>query len=155
MALDFTKFDRLGEQPRPAAAPAAPAPDPGKEYQENIRRAGNLRADILKGLKTGQDPLRLLLQAAECISAMTGDTVFYQQVKGDIISIYGYGLGAEATLAEELKTARERRAKLANATRYEVPEESKKRIMNAIHALDSQIARLEGILEKRSGKKNA
>ena len=59
-------------------------------YQENIRRAGSCRRDILKGMKRGEDPLVLLLKALECISLVTGDTVILEQGKADITAIYGW-----------------------------------------------------------------
>ncbi len=50
-------------------------------HQENTKRSELLRADILKGLKHGEKPAVLLLKALECISLMTGNTVFYAQGK--------------------------------------------------------------------------
>lgn len=51
------------------------------EMQGNIRRSGDLRQNILKGLEAGADAQTLFLMAAECIAAMTGDTAFYTQCK--------------------------------------------------------------------------
>ena len=58
-------------------------------YQQNIKRAGTLRSEILKGLRAGEDPRAILLKAVECISLMTGDTVIYSQSKKDLIEKYG------------------------------------------------------------------
>ena len=64
-------------------------------YQQNIKRAGTLREDIVKGIQSGEDPVALLLKAVECISLMTGDTVIYAQSKEDILAVYGWGEGAK------------------------------------------------------------
>lgn len=55
-----------------------------REYQKNIRESEELRAAILKGAKAGEQPVDLLLKAVKCISLMTKDTVFYNQIEGYI-----------------------------------------------------------------------
>lgn len=50
-----------------------------KKQAENIRKSEHLRCEIYKGVKAGADHTTLLLMALECISSMTGDTVFYRQ----------------------------------------------------------------------------
>lgn len=62
------------------------------QQQENIRRAGKLRTEILKGVRAKEEPLALLLKAVQCIGCMTGDTVIYRQCEEDIAKIYGYKL---------------------------------------------------------------
>lgn len=51
-----------------------------KEYQEAIKRSEELQAGILKGARDGEDPRALLLKAAEAISLMTSNKVFYKQL---------------------------------------------------------------------------
>ena len=63
------------------------------EYQENIKHAGELRTDIIKGIKRAEEPADLLLKAIECISLMTGDRALYIQAEQDIQTIYGHILG--------------------------------------------------------------
>lgn len=109
-------------------------------YHENIRRAGSLRSDILKGMKRGEEPLDLLLKAVECISLMTGDTAIYSQSKADILAIYGYGLGYKAPLHIKLQETRERLEKLESA---EVAPEEAQRINNAIREHRGLITDLE------------
>ena len=109
-------------------------------YQENIQRAGMIRADILKGIKRGEEPLDLLLKAVECISLMTGDSHIYSQSKADILAIYGYGLGYKAPLHQEIQEARTRLEKLERA---EVKPEETQRIENAIRAHRELIEELE------------
>jgi hypothetical protein len=50
-----------------------------KKQCENIRKSEHLRCKIYKGVKQGVDIEALLIDAIECISLMTGDTVFYTQ----------------------------------------------------------------------------
>ena len=109
-------------------------------YQDNIKRAGSLRADILKGIQRGEDPLALLLKAVECISLMTGDTVIYEQSKEDILAIYGWGLGLPEPLHTELKNAYNRLERLKRAT---VTPEEKPRIERAIRSHEEYIESLQ------------
>ena len=51
------------------------------QYQENIRQAGHLRAEILKGLDSGTEADKLLLLAMECIGRMTGEMRTYEIVR--------------------------------------------------------------------------
>lgn len=58
------------------------------DYQENIKRSGMLRADILKGIQSKRDPVDVLLIACECISRMTDDKVYFKQAERDIKKNY-------------------------------------------------------------------
>lgn len=55
-----------------------------QEYQSNIKKSEELRAEILSGVKNGEPPADLLLKACKCISLMTGDTLFYNQIERNI-----------------------------------------------------------------------
>lgn len=112
-------------------------------YQQNIKRAGMLRADIAKGLKRGEGPLAILLKAVECISLMTGDTVIYTQSKEDILAIYGWGLRQLAPLKAELEDAQHRLAMLTRPELKDSPPDAQKRIERAIQDHRGLIARLE------------
>lgn len=117
--------------------------------QENIKRAGSLRADILQGMKRGEEPIALLLKAMECISYMTGDTAIYAQSKADITAIYGWGLGEPVPLQEELKNAQYR---LRRLEAVEIPTGDEKRLQGAILAHREYIQKLEETLAEREGK---
>lgn len=114
-------------------------------YQENIRKAGDLRSDILKGLKIGEAPLALLLKAMECISKMTGDQHIYTQSKADIIAVYGYGLDQVAPLHITLEEVKGRHRKLTRPEllEEEIPPETRKRLQGAIRAHEEVIDSLE------------
>lgn len=118
-------------------------------YQENIKRAGELRSNILKGLQAGEDPIALLLQAIKCISLMTGDTVIYTQSKADILAIYGWGLGEPEPLQRDLEDAQRRLQSLQRAVNEEgVPELERERLQNAIKAHRELIKSLEGAIAR-------
>jgi hypothetical protein len=48
-----------------------------REYQDNIKRSGTLRAEITKGIVAGEDPQETLIKCIECISLMTGDKAYF------------------------------------------------------------------------------
>lgn len=119
-----------------------------KEYQHNIKESGDLRTAILKGAKVGEPPVALLLKAVKCISLMTGDTVFYSQLEGDIVSMYGAGLLEPEPLELELKGVQERLQNLQKALdRNTEPADSKQRIERAIQAHRARETQLKGMIE--------
>lgn len=120
-----------------------------KAQQENIKKAGSLRADILKGMKRGEEPIALLLKAMECISCMTGDTAIYAQSKADITAIYGWGLGEITPLQEELKNAQNR---LRRLEAVQIPKEEENRLQGAILAHREHIQKLEKAIAESEGK---
>lgn len=119
-------------------------------YQENIRRAGSLRSEILKSMKRGEDPLNILLTAVECISLMTGDSVMYDQCKKDATAIYGWGLGRIAPLQEDLQKTRYRLERLEHAlTLKGADHEAGMRIQRAIREHKELIRNLEEAIATR------
>jgi hypothetical protein len=58
-----------------------------KTYQNNIKAAGQLQTEILKGVKGGESIYTLFLKAAKAISFMTSDSLFYSQLQEDITTI--------------------------------------------------------------------
>lgn len=120
-----------------------------RDYQKNIKESEKLRTDILRGSKAGEPPISLLLKASECISLMTGDTVFYNQFEGNIKSIYGAGLLEPEPLKKELGEVQERLQNLQKALeRNTEPEDSKRRIKGAIEAHISRANQLQTLLQK-------
>lgn len=119
------------------------------EYQKNIKESCRLRTEILKGAKVGESPVVLLLKAVKCISLMTGNTVFYSQLEGDLMSIYGAGLLHPEPLELELKGVQERLQNLQKALERDTePAYSKQRIERAIQANIVRESQLKGMIEK-------
>lgn len=108
-----------------------------------------MRTAILKGAKAGEPPVALLLKAVKCISLMTGDTVFYSQLEGDIKSIYGAGLLEPEPLKIEIQETQERLQKLQKALERDTETaDSKERIKRAIEAHKARISQLQGLIEE-------
>ena len=120
-----------------------------KAYQNNIKKAGGIRTEIIKGLNAGEDPLDLLLKAVECISLLTGDTAIYTQGRETIQAVYGWGLRRPAPLKLELEEARERLSLLTRPGLLEanITEGEHTRIQTAIKAHRELIEGLEREIE--------
>lgn len=122
-----------------------------RKYQTNIRRAGELRTDILKGVKAGVPAHTLLLKAVECISNMTGDKLFYSQIEKGLKVIYGEAFFYDIPIAEEIKEVELRLDMLRKAYKRETTSpDSKHRIATAIREHETQVATLKGLLERTS-----
>lgn len=123
-----------------------------REYQENIKRSGQLQTDILKGAKRGEDIYSLFLKAVQAISLMTSNTVFYSQLKDDIRAIYGAGLLEPKPLELELEEVQERLEKLREASkRGTEPADSLQRIERAIQAHEQRATELKALIAKAEG----
>lgn len=124
------------------------------EYQNNIKKAGMLRNSILKGIRAGEDPVKLLLMAMEVIGLMTGNKTLYSQSTEDIKAIYGWGLGEPAPLKKDLENAKVRLEKLLQSSDA-TPLEAQPRIKEAIKAHKDLINMLEHRLEEKNALKMA
>lgn len=60
-----------------------------REYQRRTIQTGELQAQILKGVRAGEDPVALLLLAARALSLCLSDKAFYEQVARDATANYG------------------------------------------------------------------
>lgn len=113
-----------------------------KEHQENIRRAGQLRAEINKDIQAGEPIYKVLFKAIECISLMTGDRVFYDMNKNNLQTIYGI-LGEPEVIAVERQEVEQRLKRLMAAYEKEKDPGAKQRIKAAIKAHEEKIKTLE------------
>lgn len=104
-----------------------------REYQDNIKRAGHLRADITKGILEGEDPCTLLLWAMEAISCMTDDRLFFEQGKANLQSVYA-SLGYAAPIAHRTQETQDRLNRLCVAMDREEDPGARERIKRAIMA---------------------
>lgn len=122
--------------------------DAYKTYQDNIRKSGSLRTDILKGVQAGEPAQKLLLKAVECISRMTGDTLFYSQIEKDLKAIYGDAFLEEIPLEWELEEVETRLGKLREALERETTEaDAKDRIKRAIRKHEEKRTEIKALLE--------
>lgn len=113
-----------------------------RKQQENIRKAGGLRTEITKGIQAGQSTYRLLLKSMECISLMTGDTVFYSQGKDELQKLYGI-FGDQEAKATEREEVQQRLTRLLEAYDREQNTDDKRRIKTAIDRHKEKINELQ------------
>ena len=139
------KIERIeGQQPEPQehsklqrqadnnAADQERAAAAYKRYQDNIRAAGQLTTDIIKGLNTGQDIHDLFLMAVKAISCMTSDNYIYSHAEETIKTVYGVALGQYKPLQMELAAVEERLYNLEESILWVDQPDEKQRIENAI-----------------------
>lgn len=120
-----------------------------REYQENIKRSGQLQTEILKGVKAGESVYNLFLKAVKAISLMTSTSLFYSQIEADTRAIYGEGLQEEqAPLQCELAEVQKRLTRLKEAQAEELEHDSRERIGRAIQAHEAKIAQLQGKIDR-------
>lgn len=103
-----------------------------KEYQQNIKAAGQLTTDIIKGLNTGQDIYDLFLMAVKAICCMTSDNYLYSHAEETIKTIYSVALGQQKPLELELADVEKRLFNLEEAVLWADAPDEKQRIENAI-----------------------
>lgn len=127
-----------------------------KDYQNNIRQAGQLQIELTKGARAGEPAYTLLLKAIKAISLMTGNKTFYSQIYKDIKAIYGEGLKEQIPIEWELDEVKERLANMREAIERETTEaDSKERIKKAIEAHEKREHELLELLEKETKVKQA
>ncbi len=119
-----------------------------REYQANIIKAQTLPSEILKAMLKGESCEAILLKAAKCISSMTGDGVFYQQVEKRLVEIYGYALGQAEPLEMELEKVRARIDKLTAAVEEQQGTAAESGIKWALKLHQGEAAKLETAIKK-------
>lgn len=113
-----------------------------REQQKKIRKAEGIRTEITKGIQAGQSTYRLLLKAMECISLVTGDTVFYSQGKDELQKLYGI-FGDQEAKATEREEVQQRLTRLLEAYDREPSQDDKRRIKTAIDRHRERINELQ------------
>lgn len=113
------------------------------DYQDNIKRAGSLRADILKGIQAGEDTAILLLKACEAIAKMTGDETYYRQAEKSIQTAYGIGAENEAVIRRELQKAQDRFNRIREYAEHEADADAKRRLQGVLEQHSRYIYSLE------------
>lgn len=117
-----------------------------REHQRREAAAGQLRDQIITGMYEGKDLFSLFTLAAEAISIMTDDPLFYREVEKNLLTVYGKGLGARQPLQNELREAQTRLQRLLAAEAEESLPDEKKRLRRAIEAHRREISELEAKL---------
>lgn len=127
-----------------------------KTYQDNIKRAGTLRTEIIKGVQRGESKTSLFLKAVEVIGLMTNDNVFVQQVKDDVRAVWGHGYGDADTIRMEVGEMKETLERLnASISREEADGDmdTLQRLKNAAQRHSERLDELERILQRMEAAK--
>lgn len=127
-----------------------------KTYQDNIKRAGTLRTEIIKGVQRGESKTSLFLKAVEVIGLMTNDNVFVQQVKDDVRAVWGHGYIDADTIRMEVGEMKETLERLnASISREEVDgdRDTLQRLKNAAQRHSERLDELERILQRMEAAK--
>lgn len=119
-----------------------------KDHQKNIRLTEEIQAQILKGVKVGEDPCSLLLKAVEAISKMTGNQHFYKQVRADLIAVYGEALLYPLPIQWEIDETMERFQKILEAMGREHDPDAMKRIEASAKAHYAKVEKLQALLDQ-------
>lgn len=83
-------------------------------YQEHQRKAGDIRAQLIKGTQAGENIVTLYLLAVEAIGYMTGDGAMLTEIKKNIEQVYAYTLGDPEAIAHQITEAQSRLQRLQN-----------------------------------------
>lgn len=148
-AID-TGINILQKQTNEAAAERSRTAAIYKEYQDNIRHAGELRAELIKGAQAGEDIYILFLKAIKAISLMTSDALFYTDIEKSIKYIYGEGFREPQALGELLRDIEGRREKLQRAVEQEEEPEARARLTAALKKMQAQSDRLKQCQENNA-----
>lgn len=130
-------------------SPEPPKVDPEKEYLKARLQCSQLKAEILKQLRAGEDIHSLFLQAMKAISLLTGEKITYTVAEKELKAVYGYGLEQPPVLQTLLDETETRLNKLRAAAQEEINKDTDdyKRITGAIAAHERRAAYLRGKLE--------
>ena len=118
-----------------------------REYLDNVSATDELQAEILKGIKAGEDFYHLFLKAVKAISLMTSNPQFYNQIKRDCRTLYGGIFNNKEPLIEMLEETRDRMAKLEKAASVEADIDARDRITRCIEEHREKIAELEAQIQ--------
>ena len=114
-----------------------------REYLDNVSATDALQAEILKGIKAGEDFYHLFLKAVKAVSLMTSNPQFYNQIRRDCRSLYGGVFNQKEPLQEMLEETQQRMENLQKAAAVEADIDARDRITRCIDAHQEKIAELE------------
>lgn len=123
-----------------------------KEHQEAIKATSEAQAAILKGLRNGVPIEGLLLQAIDAIAKMTGNKLFYDQARGDLIAIYGEALLHPQPIQWEIDETMSRFEKILTSMGREYDPDTAARIEASARAHYDKLEKLQALLEEAQAK---
>ena len=113
-----------------------------KIIETNFNRVGAEIPKLLAGIRKGQNPGLLLLQAVDIIAVMTGKPEIVDQYKEIFKSVYGVGLSDLAATDIQIKECSDRLEQL-EANRESGTKSDQKRIKAAITETKKELHRLQ------------
>jgi hypothetical protein len=138
---------KLGNSFNKAKETIANAIEATAQYQRAIKTTSQLQTEILKGLDAGEPIYDLFLKAVKAVSLATGNSLFYKEVKKDLVAIYGKGLKEQKPLEIKLEEVKDRLKNLEESAKADsLPADELKRIVSAIVAHKAEIEQIESIL---------
>ena len=99
-------------------------------YTENLSKASIEQAEILKGLKAGNDIYNLFLKAIDTIELLSNNKAFSNQARENVIKVYGEQLGNKRPLEIQLEEINNRYNNIKKSLQ-QAKGEDKKRIEKA------------------------
>lgn len=117
--------------------------------RENKFHTDRLKGEIAQGILAGENPLKILTLAVECISLLSSDTAYKNSVMNDI-KMQGLIFENQEVINAEIHNANNRLEKMReylSKTQKLSPYE-KMRLQTAITEHENRIKRLQKLLEK-------
>lgn len=120
-----------------------------KEYQENIKRTGQLQTEISKGLLRGEDIYQLFLKAVDALGLVVHDKSLLSRTRETLIDVYGHGLQEPRPLEIELEAIEGRIKHMEGALTAAGPDTAR----NIKRAIAAHREQAEGIRRRLSERK--
>lgn len=114
-----------------------------KEYQENIRKVGQVDTEILKGLQRGESLAILFLKAVKAMTLCTGNKAEYDIIENTLLSVYGAGLHDKGVVSISIEAVHKRLDRLKKALTEVTDRNEQSRIEQAIQAHQKQLEQLK------------
>ena len=110
-----------------------------------------LKREMTDMIDNAANPIDIIYKIAERIEAEEGEVGFADHIKDRVRAVYGFALGEEKPLADEIKDT-EARLKIIRKRRdgKDFSDEIKQRIDFAIEAHEEKIARLQQLLSDKA-----
>lgn len=103
----------------------------GKQQQQIREQSREDKYNLYMGIREGKPLPLLFLKACDVIAKLTGDKLFLDHIKADMLAIYGNGLADKSVLSYELEEAQNRLQMLCDAEAREADEPTRQRIKQA------------------------
>ncbi|MBQ8161780.1 MAG: hypothetical protein IJ083_13690 [Clostridia bacterium] len=114
-----------------------------RKYLQNTLASEQLQEAIMRGVREGEDPAKLLLMAVQAIGRMTGSDLIYQVVRRNLLAVYGEALEQEAPLEIMIQDAEGRLQKILAAEAATEDPEMKEALHQAVTSHQALIRRLQ------------